>query len=517
MPDTKRCPHCGKPVSEDLLGLCPECMLKRGADSAGTGDSATGNAAAFIPPKPAELERFFPQLEIIELLGRGGMGAVYKAKQKHLDRLVALKILPPSVGKDPSFEERFKREAKAMAKLHHPHIVTLYEFGHAQDQAWAAGLFFLLMEFVDGVNLRQLLQAGKLAPNEALAIVPQICDALQFAHDLGIVHRDIKPENILLNKAGQVKIADFGVAKIVTPGSTETIVMGVTSTPAASETDAGKVVGTAKYMAPEQISRPRDVDHRADIYALGVVVYQMLTGELPAGKFVPPSRKVQIDVRLDEVVLRALEKEPSMRFQQVSEMKAQMETIIQTPPFPPHERNASPKADAPASAENFTPRFSRLAIAGACWCPLFFITLVLLCAPREVVETPNDGLPPGPTWLQLLLRFTLLPLGLTAPFGTTILGWVAITHIRRSMGRLYGLGIAVADGLLFPLMALDAGIFLLIFDFGRDVLTNILLSCFISVIVDYFIIRGAWRTVKTGPMVERTSSDSIQPDTRRTF
>ena len=189
------------------------------------------------------------------------------------------------------------------------------------------------MEFVDGVNLRQLLHAGRVSPREALAIVPQICDALQFAHDQGIVHRDIKPENILLDRRGRVKVADFGLAKIVgnvgrpsrvLPSSVpehERRRRNRSDRPTDDLTDAGKAMGTPQYMAPEQIQHPGEVDHRADIYALGVVFYQMLTGELPGKPIEPPSSKVQIDVRLDEVVLRALEKKPELRYQQVSEVK----------------------------------------------------------------------------------------------------------------------------------------------------------------------------------------------------
>ena len=185
-------------------------------------------------------------------------------------------------------------------------------------------LYFFLMEFVDGVNLRQLLHAGRISPREALAIVPQICDALQFAHDQGIVHRDIKPENILLDRRGRVKVADFGLAKIVGNDGRAELPLGQDAqqrVPTDSLTDAGKVMGTPNYMSPEQIAAPGEVDHRADIYALGVVFYQMLTGELPGKTIKPPSTKVQIDVRLDEVVLRALEKKPELRYQQVSEVK----------------------------------------------------------------------------------------------------------------------------------------------------------------------------------------------------
>ena len=240
------------------------------------------------------------------------MGVVYKARQKRLDRLVALKILSPKIGQDPAFAERFAREARAMAMLSHPHVVAVHDFGQID------GLYYFLMEFVDGVNLRRLLDTGKLAPEEALAIVPQICEALQYAHDHGVVHRDIKPENLLLDKEGRVKIADFGIAKLVGKDAKDLTLTG-----------AGQIIGTPQYMAPEQIEHPLQVDHRADIYSLGVVFYQMLTGELPIGRFAPPSKKVQIDVRLDEVVLRALEKEPERRYQQASEIKTQVETIAQ--------------------------------------------------------------------------------------------------------------------------------------------------------------------------------------------
>ncbi|MFN7140784.1 MAG: serine/threonine-protein kinase, partial [Limisphaerales bacterium] len=281
------------------------------------------------PPTPAELAAKFPQLEILELLGRGGMGAVYKARQKELDRIVALKILPPGVGDDPAFSERFTREAKALARLNHPNIVTLYEFGRAD------GLFFFLMEFVDGVNLRQLLNTGRVASREALAIVPQICDALQYAHDQGIVHRDIKPENILMDRRGRVKVADFGLAKLMATesfrvppsasgGPGERLKPGLQTS---ALTDAGKIMGTPQYMAPEQKERPLEVDHRADIYALGVVFYQMLTGELPGQRIEPPSTKVQIDVRLDEIVLRALEQDPERRYGQASVFKTQVESV----------------------------------------------------------------------------------------------------------------------------------------------------------------------------------------------
>jgi tRNA A-37 threonylcarbamoyl transferase component Bud32 len=253
--------------------------------------------------------RLFPQLEVLGLLGAGGMGAVYKARQRELDRIVALKIVP-SLGRGAVLTDRFQREARALARLSHPHIVAVYEFGETAD------LRYFIMEYVDGANLRQLARAGRLAPREALQLVPQICDALQYAHDEGVVHRDIKPENVLVDRRGRVKIADFGLAKITVPEAA-----------ASRLTQEGQVMGTPHYMAPEQIERPLAVDHRADIYSLGVVLYELLTGDLPLGKFPPPSRKVEVDVRIDEVVLRALENDPEQRYQRASEVKSQVESI----------------------------------------------------------------------------------------------------------------------------------------------------------------------------------------------
>jgi len=323
-----KCPQCGATLNQSApAGLCPNCLMALNL-KAETG--LAGDPAAAQPPLPPEqIAPHFPQLEILECLGRGGMGVVYKARQPQLDRVVALKLLAPERVTEARFADRFLREARALARLNHPNIVTIHDFGQT------GGYFYLVMEYVDGVNLRELLRGGRLPPAEALAIVPAICDALQYAHDRGIVHRDIKPENILIDKEGKVKIADFGIAKIVAavcdrrdPAGEE---MRRSQTAATAElTQAGKIMGTPKYMAPEQAERPGEVDHRADIYSLGVVFYEMLTGELPGRLLEAPSKKVQIDVRLDEVVLRALERKPELRFQQAGDVKTMVETIAQT-------------------------------------------------------------------------------------------------------------------------------------------------------------------------------------------
>ena len=335
MTETKlTCPGCRKTLPPHVpLGLCPECLIKAGFNT-GTEPHNPGGKTRFVPPAVAALATHFPQLEILELVGQGGMGAVYKARQPKLDRIVALKILSSEreTGiSDAEFAERFQREARALARLNHPDIVAVYDFGQA------GGFHYLLMEFVDGLTLRQLLRTRKLSPEEALTIVPKICEALQFAHEHGIVHRDIKPENILLDKSGRVKIADFGIAKIVGATAEKNALTG-----------AKDVLGTPHYMAPEQLEKPATVDHRADIFSLGVVFYEMLTGELPLGKFLSPSRKVQMDVRLDEVVLHALEKEPERRYQHASEVKVDVETIAATRDSQPRSESGQ-AASAPAA------------------------------------------------------------------------------------------------------------------------------------------------------------------------
>jgi serine/threonine-protein kinase len=304
------------------------------------------------------------------------MGVVYRGVQLNLDRPVAIKLLSPRLAADAEFAERFTREARALARLNHGNIVAVYDFGRAGPY------FYLVMEFVDGANLRHVMQGGRIEPKQALEIVPQICDALQYAHDESIVHRDIKPENILLDKRGRVKIADFGLAKLLghEPGNV-------------SLTATQQVMGTLRYMAPEQMEGAKTLDHRADIYSLGVVFYELLTGELPIGRFAPPSKKVEIDVRLDEVVLRALEQKPEERYQHVSEMKTEVESV-RLNPAPAKEARPKPASTPGSIADQRLgdavgkpieePRLSRCALWGAIWAsfgllgPLVFALLFFL-------------------------------------------------------------------------------------------------------------------------------------------
>jgi hypothetical protein len=405
---------------------------------------------------------------------------------------------------------------------------------------------------------------------------------------------------VLVDRKGRVKIADFGLAKLVgVAGAKEQSDVSDVSDPSdgadagtTTLTHAGQVMGTPNYMAPEQADHPQDVDHRADIYALGVVFYEMLTGELPLGKFPPPSRKVRIDVRLDEVVLRALEKKPELRYQQVSEVKTHLESIASAPPqaapdtaketdaaetaqarrrqkllwyglivslvglpigialklptvwilalggvivsalrlgffagkgIQEDSGHPSGSAGVPPAALGVAPGFfkpegepcfSRTAIVGACWAPFVLFALISLFWSFRAVAVPAGSPPPGPSLVGMLLGLPFALLGLTAPFGTTFLGWIAVAQIRRSAGKLYGLGLAVFDGLLFPLLALDAAIFcigwfaggILVPDaFGDSLAAGYKTGLFVAVwiggatllsgITDYFIIRRVWRAV----------------------
>ena len=455
------------------------------ADNASGMDSTTAASSKFVPPSTEELAKQFPQLEILELLGRGGMGAVYKARQLDLDRMVAVKILPPEIGSDPAFAERFAREAQTLAKLSHPNIVSVFDFGKVDEQ------YYFIMEFVDGANLRHLMESGNIQPDTALAIVPQVCEALQFAHQQGVVHRDIKPENILVDTQGRIKIADFGLVKLASQDIDDFRLTGTR-----------QAMGTPHYMAPEQMQGAASVDNRADIYSLGVVFYELLTGQLPIGRFAPPSAKVNVDVRLDEVVLRALESEPEQRYQQASHVRTDIESIKSGAEASGAGRSQDAMRGASDSdqATVSVPRFSRKAIIGAAWAPFFFVVVLATFFFSSVRSAP-DGVADEPTVfndLMMIVFFVLLPLGLSAPFGTTILGLISVSEIRHSRGRLLGLPLAVADTLLFPLLLIDVIIFFVFANIPirigtQFVMMGALVTC---VVVDILIVRWAWRRAK---------------------
>jgi predicted Ser/Thr protein kinase len=449
-----KCPECGADLSDSSPGTpCSACLLKLGmqawqSEFAAVGMQPTtppvGVSSGRVPIEP-ELASKFPQLEILHLVARGGMGDVYCARQTSLDRLVALKIIRPDAQASQGFADRFVREAQALAKLSHQNIVTVYDFGQTD------GVYYFIMEYIDGINLRQMLRAGKLGPRQALEVVPAVCDALQFAHDKGIVHRDIKPENIMVDTEGNVKIADFGLAKLLDK-----------KTVSPNLTQANQVMGTMHYMAPEQFERPLEVDHRADIYSLGVVIYELLTGELPLGRFAPPSKKVSVDVRLDEIVLQTLEKEPSLRYQRVSELKSDMQSF----------RESMGRRPAPAQAANY------------------------VAQPAPPVKQPIAGPPlPGPV-----------------PSG----GFLAVVTHPQTFRNLLYLVLSFPLGLIyfvFLIVGLSLGVGTLIIWIGAFVLLGTFLGVKGFTAFERKLARGLLQT----SIPSRIVSTPIQPNSNRTI
>jgi len=277
----------------------------------------TGASGGFVPPTIEELNAALPSYEFVEMLGCGGMGAVFKARQPNLDRMVAIKILPLELGEEGlQFAERFKREAQALAKLNHPNIVSVYDFGQT-DQ----GQFYFVMEFVEGTDLHQVIRSGQAGTDHVLGWVPQVCEALQYAHSKGIVHRDIKPANILIDLEGTVKVADFGLAKLAGDD---------TDQPQLTMTNMA--MGTPDYVAPETLELGVTPDYRADIYAIGVMLYEMLTGKVPRGAYRTPSEKVPgLDSRYDDLVAKAMDADRDTRIQQATEISSKLWEIGNQP------------------------------------------------------------------------------------------------------------------------------------------------------------------------------------------
>ncbi len=263
--------------------------------------------------------------EILQRVGEGGMGVVYKARQISIDRVIALKMLNAQMAQDPTWVQRFYNEAKACSRLQHPNTIRMFDFGQTQD-----GRLFMTMEFLDGISLRQALQPGALAPQRVMKIVIQCCASLAEAHSIGIIHRDIKPDNVfLLNMAGSpdfTKLLDFSVAKLLQEGDK-------------MHTQAGVVFGTPQYMSPEQ-GRGLPLDARSDLYALGILAYEMLTGNVPFHDENPmaviqmhqraelPPMPASVPYPVQMVVRRALEKDPARRYQSSGEMMQHCQQVF---------------------------------------------------------------------------------------------------------------------------------------------------------------------------------------------
>jgi serine/threonine protein kinase len=327
-----------------LNGMSPDELFARGMQSARM--TGGGSLQSWEPPSLDEACRLFPNYEVTEMIGRGGMGVVYKGRQVSLDRVVAIKLLPLEVSIDRDFGDRFVREAQTMAKMNHPNIVLVFDFGKTTE-----GHLYFVMEFVEGTTLHHLIKTAALNPTQSLEIIVRVCEALQYAHTEGVIHRDIKPANILVDTKGRVKVTDFGLAR-----------MDNSKTPEQwGQTMTGMILGTPDYMAPEQKKGIR-VDHRADIYSLGVMLYEMLCGEIPAGIFDPPSQRVAVDERIDQVVIRAMQQEPNRRYPSTGEMQTAVESIRSTPlphriPDPPFVSEKKPRLSSRASREAMQPEF----------------------------------------------------------------------------------------------------------------------------------------------------------------
>lgn len=299
------CPQCQSPLRPE--GSCTRCLLNVALEYPNP-VSLIEDGAPF-----AHLNSFFTQLQIRRVVGRGGMGTIYQAHQTALDRDVALKVIDRTISTDTAFLERFEREAKALAKLSHPNIVAIHDFGNTPER-----VAYIIMEYVHGLNLREAMQSISIDVPYAIEIVSAVADALQYAHAKGIVHRDIKPENVLLGDDGQIKLADFGIAKMQDARHREKI------------TATHQVLGTFHYLAPEQIAAPESIDHRVDLYALGIILYELLTRQVPVGSFEPPSQiRTDVDPELDAIVLKALRRNPEERFASAEEMKSELRAYLE--------------------------------------------------------------------------------------------------------------------------------------------------------------------------------------------
>ncbi|HQY65518.1 MAG TPA: serine/threonine-protein kinase, partial [Polyangiaceae bacterium] len=309
---TVHCPDCGAavPTTADATAVaCPACRTAFspwGLPTAARAPISSGVAA--LTPTPGGPTTAGPddltgtQLDgrrLVRVIGRGGMGTVYEAEDRARGR-VAVKVLPLALSGDRSFVERFRREAKVLASLSHPHLVEVLDRG--EDH----GRCFFVMEYVRGEGLRRLMERGPMPWRDALRVAREILTGLGYAHGRGVVHRDLKPENVLLDDAGRARLVDFGLSRIVRGEAAEAV---------SRLTRTDVILGTYEYMAPEQRLGAPNVDDRADLYAVGVILYEMLTGQLPLGRFPPASElRPGTPEALDEVIHRALATAPTDRF-----------------------------------------------------------------------------------------------------------------------------------------------------------------------------------------------------------
>lgn len=267
-------------------------------------EASSTHQLPFEVPSIQEMGALLPQYVFEKLAAFGGMGAVYKARQESLDRPVAIKILPPAFGSEPEFAERFKSEARAMAKLNHTNIVAVYDFGIT-----SGGHLYLVMEWVEGPTLHEIIHQGVVPPKKAGDYIIQLCDALSYAHNQRLLHRDIKPGNIMVNAEGRVKVTDFGLARPITGEAEE------------------NPYGTPEYAAPEILGKGA-VDQRVDIYAAGMVLYEMLTGRVPSGPRRPVTDFAPVSSSWDRVIDMATHPDPEKRLLDARDLRAHVLNLL---------------------------------------------------------------------------------------------------------------------------------------------------------------------------------------------
>lgn len=287
---------------------------------------------SFDVPSIEAMSAYLPQFQFEKLAACGGMGAVYKAYQPSLDRKVGVKILPPEFGSEEGFAERFKIEARAMAKLNHTNIVGVYDFGITPG-----GHLYLVMEWIEGRSLHDVIHKTTLPLRKATNLAMQLCEALSFAHEHGIIHRDIKPGNIMVNDADHVKVADFGLAR-----------------PASNEAEEDNPMGTPDYAAPE-IRGGSVTDHRVDIFAVGVVLYEMLTGRVPETPRRPVTIYAKVSPRWDEIIAKAIHPDPDQRYQDAGEFRAHINVAMKQEAGVPVAEMAVSKAKGPPQTKKAPP------------------------------------------------------------------------------------------------------------------------------------------------------------------
>ena len=313
---TIHCPDCSRPVTVrrgDEAVACTHCHAAFAPEDLRTAAYRKRPEGSDAPRDPNDelLGQTLGGWQLTRLIGRGGMGRVYEAQDGKGRRKVALKVLSEDLAADPAFVKRFRREARVLASLSHPHVVEILDRGEHAGRIWFA------MEYIRGENLRRRLKRGEIPAEEAVRIAKEVASALAYAHSRGVVHRDLKPENVLLDEEGRVHLVDFGLSRLAGDG-------GGGATTLLTRTDV--ILGTYEYMAPEQRRGDKDLDARADVFALGVILYEMLAGQLPLGRFAPPSQfRSDAPGSLDAVVNKALATERDARYARAEDMQAALE------------------------------------------------------------------------------------------------------------------------------------------------------------------------------------------------